>query len=446
MLFGAVAPCRQAVADDWPQWLGPKRDGVWRESGILRKFPANGAKVLWRRPVDPGYTGSAVARGRVYLMDRQAAKDDEGQDKAEKDGSLPGTERVLCLNARDGAIDWQHQYDCSYKISYPSGPRTTPLVDGEWVYTLGAMGDLACLAADNGRVRWSKNLAKEFRTPPPAWGWASHPLVDGEKLICRVGGEGSSVVAFDKNTGRELWRAMTAKEIGYAPPVICSAGGVRQLIIWSDVEVASLDPETGKVHWTVPFPENGNPMRPAVPIATPRVEGNLLFVTTFYDGPLMLELAGDKPAANVLWRAPPNDPRHLKGLYGLIATPSIVDGHVYGISGSGELRCLEARTGELQWEVLAATGTRKAFFATCFLVRQADRFFLFNDQGDLIIARLTPAGYEEIDRMHVLDPSQFARGRDVVWSHPAFANQAMYARNDKEIVCVSLAADPPQAG
>src|SRR5262249_12926350 len=203
--------------------------------------------VRWRVEIGSGFTGPAVVGGRVYLMDRQGQLPKKGSESSGKDG-LPGKERVLCLNAADGKIIWKHEYDCLYiKVNYPQGPRTTPVVRDGKVWTLGTMGDLLCLDAKTGTVVWSKNVAQEYKTKPPVWGYAAHPVVDGDKLFCLVGGEGSVIVAIDRNTGKELWRALSSEETGYAPPILCDAGGKRQLIVWHSEAVNGLDPETGRV-------------------------------------------------------------------------------------------------------------------------------------------------------------------------------------------------------
>src|SRR5262245_13400979 len=235
-------------ADDWPRWQGPRGDGVWREAGILKKFPAGGPKVLWRREIGGGFTGPAIAGGKVYVMDRQGEQFAKGKEAPTKAG-LRGSERILCLDAADGKLLWKHEYVCLYTIRYARGPRTTPVVHGGKVYTLGAMGDLFCLDAAGGKVLWSKNLAKEYKTKPPVWGYAAHPLVDGDTLYTLAGGDGSAVVALDKDSGKERWRALTVEEVGYAPPVMIEAGGQRQLIVWHTEALNSLNPKTGEVLW-----------------------------------------------------------------------------------------------------------------------------------------------------------------------------------------------------
>jgi outer membrane protein assembly factor BamB len=419
-----------AWADDWPQWLGPKRDGVWAEKGILKKFPKGGPKVLWRKEIGGGYMGPAVADGRVFVMDRAPVKQ-----------GAPRTERVLCLSASEGKRLWKHEYPCKYAISYPCGPRATPLVHGGKVYTLGAMGHLHCLDAAKGTQLWSKDFVKDYKAQPPVWGWSASPLLEGDNIICLVGGKGSVVVAFDRTSGAEKWKALSADEVGYSSPIIVKAAGKRQLIVWHSAAVNALDPQTGAVYWSVPYSANANRGgQPAVQIATPRHEGDLLFLTSFYAGPMLLKLDAEKPAATVLWRAKLKSGRDRDGLHAINTIPVLKDGYVYGVCGAGELRCLETRTNKQKWETYAATtGKKPAFCATAFLVRHGDHYFLFNDQGDLIIAKLSPQKYEEIDRAHLLEPTGLAFGRKVVWSHPAFANRCMFARNDKEIICVSLA-------
>jgi outer membrane protein assembly factor BamB len=434
--FALAALALPAQADDWPQWQGPKRDGVWREAGILAKFPEGGPKVLWRSPLGGGFSGPAVAGGRVFVMDREGEMLAKGKEAPPKSG-LKGKERIVCLDAASGKPQWTHAYDCDYRILYTSGPRCTPAVDGDKVYAIGAMGDVFCLDAAKGKVHWHQRLTELCNTKPPLWGYASHPLVEGDRLICLAGGEGSAVVALDKNTGKELWRALTVQEVGYAPPMAFDAGGKRQLIVWHTEAINSLDPATGKVYWSVKFPD-GEPVRPGITVATPRKEGDLLFVSAPHHGSLVLKLAADRPAAEVVYKGKSNDLGKPDGLHSIMGSPILQDGHIYGVCAFGELRCLKADTGKQLWQHL--TVERKSLFATTFIVPQGDRHFLFSDQGDLIIAKLTPKGYTEIDRAHVIEPTLFSRGRDVVWTHPAFAGSFMVVRNDKEIICISLAA------
>ena len=420
--------------------MGPERDGIWRESGIVEKFPEGGPKVLWRSPVKAGYVGPAVADGRVYLLDRQA-----GPPLERKPGEIPrmpGNERVLCLDAATGQVVWERAYDCPYTIAYPAGPRATPVVRDGRVFTLGAMGDLRCWEAKDGTPVWSRNLPADFRAEPPVWGYAAHPLLDGSRLICLVGGTNSAVVAFDKDTGKELWRALTAKEIGYAPPVLHTVGDARQLIVWHADAVAGLDPADGAVRWTHPYPVGGKPQRPEVTIAMPRVSGDLLFLTSFYQGSLLLRMPTTGSEASVVWnRRSRKQSEKDDGLHTVMSTPVIQGDALYGICAGGELRCLDLKTGDRRWESLEIFGGQAGFFANAFLVRQGDRCFFWTDHGELGIGQLSPEGFKLVSRAKLLEPQENTRGRDVLWCHPAFAQRSVFLHNGRELLRVSLAKD-----
>jgi len=423
-----------AFADDWPQWLGPKRDGVWRETGIVEKFPEDGLKYRWRVPLGGGFAGPAVVGNRVYVMDRQLPQGITQPKDPFARGEIPGTERVLCLDDATGKVLWKHEYDCSYTVSYAAGPRVTPVVDDGKVYTLGTEGNLTCLDAENGSVVWARDFRKEYGIKTPLWGFSGHPLVDGNKLICLAGGEGSVAVAYDKTTGKELWRALSAKEPGYAPPMIYEFGGRRQLILWHPEAVSGLDPDSGKVHWTHPI---APAIRSGMSIPSPLKVGDRLFLTSFYNGSLMLRLDGDKPS--VVWQSGKISEKDTDGLHSVMATPRIEKGYIYSPCSYGQFRCLNVETGERLWETYAPTSGKSARWGHAFVVKNGDRSFLFSETGDLIIARLTPEKYEEISRTHLIDATNPDPGRLVVWSHPAFAHRSVYARNDREIVCASLA-------
>jgi outer membrane protein assembly factor BamB len=447
VMLGAV--CSAATAADWPQWLGPKRDAVWRETDLLDKFPSGGPTVLWRKPVGAGYAGPAVAGGKLIVTDRITDTPQVGGGL--KRSRNQGTERVLCLDEKTGEMLWKHEYSVEYAIDYAAGPRCTPNMDGDRVYTLGAMGDLLCLDAAKGTVIWSKNFPKDYDSAVQIWGFAAHPLIDGDKLICLVGGsDGRMVVAFDKRTGRELWaKESGGSGYGYNPPVIYEFGGRRQLIVWHPAAVYSLDPETGKRLWKVDFTSNA---ALTVPMAR-KVGDDGLFVTAFYNGSLFLKVGAD--SADVVWRSQSKGerPAATRDLSSIIPTPFVDGDHIYGVCSYGQLRCIEARTGKRVWETMQATRGKLTSekvaanpepsdgerWSNAFIIRHDDRYFLFNEQGDLILARLTPKGYEEIDRTHILEPTNRALGRKVLWMHPAFADRCVFARNDNEIVCVSLA-------
>ena len=228
-LSGAVACLMMTMppgrADDWPQWRGSERDGQWRETGIRAALPADGLPARWRAEVGGGYSGPAVSDGRVYLMD-YVGQDGAISNNPSQRTEIAGRERVLCFDATDGRLLWKHEYDCPYAVSYACGPRCTPTVVDGVVYALGAEGNLHALDALTGKVLWEKNFKTDYGAPTPIWGFSSHPLVEGDLVICMVGGEGSVVVAFDRRTGKEVWRALSASEPGYAPPSILETAGV----------------------------------------------------------------------------------------------------------------------------------------------------------------------------------------------------------------------------
>ena len=416
------------AGDDWPQWMGPKRDNVWRETGILEKFPEGGPKVLWRSPINVGYAGPAVAQGKVFAMDFSSSGNVQVDNFARKD--FPGTERVICFDEASGKLLWEHAYEVVYSVSYPSGPRCTPIVDGDLVYALGGEGNLTCLEVASGKVVWSKELKKEYQTKSALWGYAGHPLIDGDKLITLAGGQGSHLVALDKKTGKEIWRALNSKEQGYAPPMIFEAGGVRQLIALRPDAVTSIDPETGKEYWSVPYEATSGSI-----IMAPSVIGEHLYAAGYSQKSLLLKLDQTRPGASEVWRD------KVRAAISPVNVQPIAEGNViYGLDQGGKLVALEIPSGERLWDSTEHMGEgRLAGSETAFIVREGDRYWLFNEKGDLVIARFSREGYQEVDRAHVIEPTNNAFGRKVVWSMPAFANRRVYIRNDKEIICLDLA-------
>jgi len=422
----AIAPL-PLPADEWPQWMGPGRDNVWREDGVLEALPAAGPRVVWRVPIAGGYAGAAVAGGRVFVTDYVTAADVKVANFERKTST--GTERVLCLDEATGQLLWKHEYPVTYTIAYPAGPRCTPTVDGDRVYTLGAEGDLFCFDAATGKVVWSRDLKKDYATKAALWGWASHPLVDGEKLICIAGTDAAHAVAFDTRTGKELWRAGTAPEQGYVPPSIIEAAGVRQLVLVKPDGVYAVDPDTGKLLWETPYNADNGSI-----IMTPVRVGDHLYVGGYQGKNLLLKLKADAPGVDVVWR---NKPK--QGISAVNVQPFVADGIVYGFHESGELRAMRIPEGDFAWRGGGPLGARPQGSGTAFITRHRDRFFLFTETGDLVIAKLTPAGYEELSRAHLIEPTNVAFGRPVVWCAPAYANRSIVVRNDAEIIRVSLA-------
>jgi outer membrane protein assembly factor BamB len=410
--------------------MGPTRDGVWAETGIVDKFPEKGLPVLWRAKIGGGYGGPAVVAGRVYVMDYQRAGGELKNNPGERN-ELKGTERIVCMDAKDGAILWKHEYECPYAISYASGPRCTPTVNDGKVYALGAEGHFHCLDAASGKVIWQKSFQEDYKAPSPIWGFTSHPLVEGNKVFCLVGGKGSVVVAFDKDTGKEIWKALDAPHAGYSPPTMITAGGKRQLIVWHPLALNGLNPETGEVYWTEPLEPQYE-----MSVSAPVKSGDYLYVSGIGEVGGVWKLERDKPGVKEVWIGD-----NETAVYTCNSTPLIENGVVFGCDcRGGQLRGVDLETGKRLWETFEpTTGKRRAGHGTAFIVKNGDRYFLFGESGDLILAKLSREGYEEISRFNILKPTSEAFGREVVWSHPAFANRCVFARNDEEIVCVSLA-------
>lgn len=416
-----------AQADDWPQWMGPQRDNVWRESGILKKFPEGGPKVLWRSPIAGGYAGPAVASGRVFITD-YVTKDDVKVDNFKRN-EFTGTERVLCLDEATGREVWKHEYPVKYTVSYPAGPRCTPNVDGNRVYTLGAEGHLFCFDFATGNILWSKDLKATYKTKAALWGYAAHPLIDGEKLLTLAGGPGSHIVALNKLTGNEIWRSTTSPEQGYSPPTIIEHAGVRQLLLLRPDAVSAVNPEDGTEYWSIPYTASNGSI-----IMTPIVYGDFLYVAGFNNQSVLIRLALDKPGATEVWRGKKDI------ICPVNVQPFLVDDVLYGFDQKGVMRAIRLPDGERLWESTDVIGQRARGSETAFIVQHEDHFWMFSELGELVIGQLSPDGFTEIDRAKVIEPSNLAFGRDVVWSMPAFANKHAYIRNDNEIICVDLSA------
>ncbi len=417
-------------ADDWPQWRGEGRRGEWKETGILETFPEGGLEVSWEVAIARGYAGPAVSGGRVFVTDFTPG---EGRQ---------GVERVICLDEHSGRILWEHKRPLSYAgLHYDLGPRATPTVDGDRVYALGAMGNLSCHDVETGRILWEVDYLKDLDAALPPWGMVGAPLVDGDRLICLVGGApNAQAVAFDKMTGKEIWRSLPAEGgTGYNPPILIETAGTRQVIIWHPSAISSLDPRSGEVYWEHPLQVHNG-----VTVATPVRSGDRLLITAIHEGSRMFRLDPHRPRAELLWRGHSNDVVNTDGLHSLITTPVIDGNYIYGICSFGQLRCLDARTGKRVWETMEVT-VEKSRWASAQIVRNHDRYFMNNDRGELIIARLSPEGYHEIDRTKLIEPTQpLSRRRElgaVHWSHPAYANRHIVVRNDEKIVRYSLAAE-----
>ncbi|WP_315851420.1 PQQ-binding-like beta-propeller repeat protein [Rhodopirellula sp. MGV] len=436
LLLGAavLSVANTASADDWPGWMGAQRDDVYRESGVVTEIPSEGLPVKWRHPVGAGYSGPAVAGGKVFVTDYLTSSGQLFNDPGQR-AKLKGRERLLALDEQTGEVIWEYAYDRPYDISYPSGPRATPTIDGDRVYFLGAEGDFACLDTSDGSVIWKRNLVADFAADVPIWGFSGHPLVHGELVYTMVGGEGQGLVAFDKKTGEVRWKALDTPA-GYCAPTLVQAGGTTQLISFHPEGVTSFDPETGKPFWEIAVSPSYE-----MAVAVPAFDGNLMYVSSIHTEAVMIELDSSTPTAKELWRGEAKNAVHCSN-----APAAFDDGVVYGTDcNQGDLIAVDAKNGDRLWSTFQATKPDEKRFikhGTAFITQigDSDRYYLMSETGDLLVAKLTAKGYEELGRMKVVEPTGEAFGRPVVWSHPAYANHAAFIRNDKEIVAVDLTA------
>ncbi len=397
-------------AGEWPQWRGLDRDGVWSETGILQTFGADGFKPRWRVSVGEGFSSPVVAEGRVFVTDAPQIK--------------PTTqERVQCFDETTGRRLWERTQAVHYPKTAHGGPVATPIVRDGKLYHMGWSGMVRCLDGRTGAQLWEKDLGdrrQEFE------GVAS-PLLEGNLLIVSFGWKGAgegTVHALDKNSGAVVWRAI-GETATNSSPIVITAGGARQLIVWAGESISSLDPATGAVHWR----ERVNVNWGVPPVTTPVFEAGHLLV-----GARMFQLDPKKPAATLLW---PKDAGATQRLLSDISTALIRDGHVFSMkTAAGKFVCLDAATGELRWQTEKITENRAG--ASVHITVNGDSALMFTDRGDLIRARLTATGYEQISRARLIEPTHPTGGRTVAWSPPSFANGRVFVRTDKELICVDL--------
>ena len=412
-------------ADDWTQWRGNNRDGVWRETGVITSFEKSDLEPRWRRPIGTGYSSPTVAKGKVLLMDFDEAKQDES---------------VRCFDVKTGDAIWSHTYHSEYRISYTAGPRAAVTIVGDRAFCLGAMGRLHCLNLNDGTVLWEKDLDSIYKVSAdrrmPIWGIASSPIAVGGNLIIQLGAKEASVVAFNQETGDEVWRSL--KDRGqYSSPVLVKQKGTDVLVCWTGDGVAGLNPSTGVPYWQHPF----KPTRMPIGVATPVVNGNKIFLTSFYDGAMMLEMSETSMEVKQLWHLIGPNERKTSALHSIISTPIWIGDYIYGVDSYGELRCLRASDGERVWEDLTAVERQR--WATIHFVANGSNTWMLNEQGELMIGKLTRDGLEVTSRETILTPDQMRtpnRKGGVCWSHPAFANRCVFLRNDRELICIDLAA------
>ena len=410
----------RSIAADWPQWRGPNRDGTWTDSGILSRFPQAGLLPKWNVPVGYGFSSPIITNGILYLSDLVVEK-------------RIAHERLLCLSARSGKRVWMTEHEISppdwfFTPAQTRGPGATPIIHQGRVYTVSTFAVLQCFDARTGAVLWKRDLVADYQLPPSSLD--ASPLIDGEVLILSIGGKPEAgVVAFDLKTGREVWKALS-ESATWSSPVIVSAGGTRQLIVWMRQSVTSLNPTNGAVYWHEPTVSGGSPGFSAV--STPVIQGDRLLVSG-----LMFQLAATQPAAKVLW---PDTPSGTRRILSDTSTPFFQGDYIYSPRSGGVFVCLEAATGREVWQTNSVTALRQG--ACVHFIPNGTSLFLLTDQGDFIRAQLTPGGYRELGRIHVIDPTSPLFEHSFAWAAPTFANRCIFVRNDRELRCYSLAEIP----
>ncbi len=380
-----------ASASDWPRWRGPEGTGISSESDWKPQALAS-PKILWKAKVGEGYSAVSVAAKRLYTM-----------------GNQGGSDVVLCLDAETGKEVWRHSYACPPGGQGYKGPRATPVVDGDSVYTLSQIGHAFRLDAATGKAKWQKNLLRDFKTSNVTWGLAGSALVVGETVFYNAGASG---VALNKATGEKVWVGGSG-EGGYSTPVHFTHEGKALLALFGRADLHVVEAATGKKVVSYPWETQYD-----VNAADPIYFDGKLFITSGYErGCALLDLAGGsiKPA----WES-----REMRGHF---ATPVHLDGHLYGVdgnTGSGQLRCVDARTGRVKW---TQRGRQENLMAA------GGKLIVIDKEGVVTVAEADPAAFKPIARGAVL------HGRAVNWTAPVLANGLLYCRNsDGELACVDL--------
>ena len=410
-------------ASDWPQWRGPDRDGSWNETGLISEFDSPTLKAQWSAPVGAGYSGPTVSDGRVYLTSRIEESDE--------------VEQIHCVDEKTGKEIWKYVYPCVYiELGYPLGPRAAVTISEGKAYALGAMGHFHCLDAATGDVIWKRDLAVDYKVGKLIWGIAASPLVDKQNVYLIVGGEpDAAVVALNKDNGKEVWRSLDGMG-SYSSPRFIEQAGKRLLLVWSGDWFATLEPNTGKPAWKLPFERAKMVINASDPVVDN--ETNRIFFSSFYDGSYLIQLDSKSTDAEMVWSRRGRSEIHTDALQGIITTAFIRENHVYGLDSYGELRCLDMETGDRVWSDQSLLN--KGRWATAFFVQNGDKTWIFTELGELVIARLSPDGFERISATQIIEPTTHLprRNTKILWSHPAYANKHIFARNDRELISVNL--------
>ena len=401
LLYGGLSV---AGASDWPQWRGPDRNGISRETGILKQWSDGGPRVLWRVPLGEGFSGISVAQGRVYTMFSE--EDDEF---------------VICLDASNGEEIWRFRSDSTYYESEGgNGPRATPTVDREFLFTVSAQGKFYALNSMNGEQIWSYDLIRDFNSYMPRWGFSSSSLVEGNMLLVEVGGNnGKFIVAFDKTNGEVLWSSHTDK-LGYASPIAVTIDGVRQLIVFAGLRLLAVSTDSGELLWSYPWRTGRFDVHTATPIFIPP---DKIFISSAYGkGAAVIQVkVMDSPESDDRIKMEVKEVWMHERMQNRLATSILHGNHLYGFHKT-ILKCIDANTGAEKWKA-RGFGEGTLMFADGHLI-------ILGDRGKLGLVEATPAAFNEVASAEVLS--------GLCWTVPTLANGRLYARNEKEMVCLDM--------
>lgn len=386
------------AAEDWPQFLGPRRDGTY-QGKALPKWPANGPKLLWKKNVGAGFAGPAVVNGKLYLFHRQNEK-----------------EILECMDAAKGTVIWKSIADAAYmdQFGFDNGPRAVPTVHDGSVYTLGANGVVRSTDARKGRLNWTIDCRKKFGADKGFFGFACAPLVHGKNLLLNISGKKGGIIALDTASGKLRWTA-TQDEASYASPIIANFNNTPQALFFTRAGLASINPADGAVNFTHPWQPA---IRASVNACTPVAAGNLIFISTSYSkGATVLAVNGKK--IETVWS---ND-TSLSCHYSSVVHH---DGFLYGFHGrqerGGELRCVEMKTGKVQWSLPGLRAGSVMLAGTELLI--------FTERGELLRGKANPKFFRATARVQLMGAT--------VRAYPALANGKLYLRNDRQLACFQL--------
>ena len=393
-----IAGC--AFAQDWPQFLGPERNGVYTGPDLAEKWPPTGPQVVWKKDVGQGFSAPVVAQGRLILFHRVGDK-----------------EVVEALDAATGKPIWSFDYPTSYRDDFGKGdgPRSTPAISGKQVYTLGAEGWLYCVNLETGKKVWGRNINDDYKVPGNFFGVGTSPLVEGDLVLVNVGGKGAGIVAFNKDDGKEVWKA-TGDGASYSSPVAVTIGGVRLGVFFTRQGVVLLEPATGKVRYQKRWRAQNNA---SVNAATPLAVGDLLFFSASYETGALLLQVGNKGVEEV-WSGDEILSNHY-------STSVQQGGYLYGFEGRQEagavFRCVELKTGKVMW-------TTQRYGCGSMVLAEGHAFVLTED-GELVLVELSPKEYREKARAAVFTERPCR-------AQLALANGKLYARDGKRLVCFNV--------